>query len=401
MTIPLKKTSLAVIALLLALLAATRAAESAAGRCSFPPVDQLPDNPMLPDPFKKPDGTRVAGRAEWKEQRAYLKALLEHYLYGTIPPRPTSKELSFTRTSDEPCTPPDSRIEGRKQGYRITISRNGLTHSFSFNLWRPAKARRYSTLINNHPEHGHPSPTYSMAEGVRRGYAVVEFERTEVAPDDKNNADRHEGIFRLYPDYDFHTIGAWSWAYQPVIDVLDQLGVADMKKIISTGHSRGGFTAMAAAIFDERIAMAAPSAAGPFSTGSVRQRDPAGFRGTADYPDIISKQFPHWFHPRYLEFAKRQNKFPWDVTTLTALVAPRPLLSLSSVGDGFDNWLAHEVGIRSGMMIYDWFGVGKWCRIYWRDLANAYGQKGHDEGPEEFNAIYDYADEYFFGKGPG
>ena len=367
----------------------------------FPPVGQLAERPMMPDPFEKPDGARVTSHAEWPGQRAYLKALLQHYLYGTIPPRPSARELSFARTSDEAYTSPGSGIQGRKQGYQVTIARNGLTHSFTFHLWRPLENKRYPTLINNHPEHGHPSPVYSMAEGVRRGYAVVEFRRNEVAPDEKNNADRHAGIFRLYPEYDFHTIGAWAWAYQPVIDVLDRIGVADMGRIIATGHSRGGATAMAAAIFDERIALVAPSATGPFSTGALRQRDPAGFRGTADYPGIMKERFPHWYHPRYLEFAGRQNRQPWDVPTLAALIAPRALLSLSALGDGFDNWLAHEAGVRAGIKVYEWFGAERWCRIHWRNLTNVYGQKGHDQGPEEFNAIYDFADEYFFAKPPG
>lgn len=355
----------------------------------------------MPNPFRKPDGSWVKHRAEWPQQRAYLKAMLEHYLYGTIPPRPTEQELSFVRTSDDAWTSDDGMVQGRKQGYIITLSRGGLTHSFSFNLWRPVEERRYPTLINNFPEHGHPSPNSSMTEGLRRNYAVVEFQRREVAPDNPGNADRRAGIFPLYPDYDFHTIGAWAWAYQPVIDVLDRLGVADMGKLVATGHSRGGATAMAAAIFDERIAIAAPSATGPFSTGAMRQRDPAGFRGTADYAQIMIERFPHWYHPRYRAFAGQQNKQPWDVPTLIALIAPRPLLSLSALGDGYDNWLALEAGIRTGILIYEWFGVESWCRIHWRDLENAYGQKGHDQGPEEFNAIYDFADEYFFGKPPG
>jgi len=368
---------------------------------AFPSVEQLPDRPLMPDPFAKPDGSRVTIRAEWPQQRVYLKALLQHYLYGRIPPRPTPSELSFVRTSDEAYSPPDMKIPGRRQGYRITLRRHGREHSFTFNLWRPAELKRYPTLINNYPEHGHPSPSYSMAEGVRRGYAVVEFQRKEVAPDDPANADRHAGIFPLYPEYDFHTIGTWAWAYQPVINVLDQLGVTDLTKIIATGHSRGGATAMAAAIFDERIAIAAPSATGPFSTGALRQRDPTGFRGRDDYAQIMIEKFPHWYHPRYREFAGRQNRQPWDVPTLIALIAPRPLLSLSALGDGFDNWLAHEAGIRTGLLIYDWFGTARWCRIHWRDHTNAFGQKGHDQGPEEFNAIYDFADEYFFARPPG
>ena len=372
----------------------------AAGRYIFPPVEQLADNANMPDPFKKPDGSRVSNLAEWPQQREYLKAMLQHYLYGHLPPKPAGAELTFERTLDESYSPTNTTIQGRKQRYRITISRNGLTHSFGFNLWRPADSKRYPTLINNFPEHSKAAALFSMAEGVRRGYLVAEYDRTEIAPDDPKNTDRHAGIFRLYPEYDFYTIGAWAWAYQPVIDVLDQLGLADMKKIIVTGHSRGGFTAMAGAIFDDRVAIAAPSAAGPFANGSIRQRDSANSRGTTDYVEFLQGTFPHWFHPRYYEFLGRQNKFPWDVPTLSALVAPRPLLVLSSAGDGYDNWLGQEIGTRAGTMIYDWFGVGQWCRIHWRDVENRFGQKGHDEGPEEFLAIFDYADEFFLGKKP-
>jgi len=386
------KTAKLFLLLSACLLAATALAQS----YHFPPVDSLPDNPYLPDPFKKVDGTRVTSRSEWPEHRAYLRAMLEHYLYGRVPPRPKGDELSFVQISDESYTPPGSSIQGRKQKYRITISRNSLTQSFHFTLWRRAEKKRYPTLINNAPEHGHPNPTYSMAEGVRRGYMVVEYERTEVAPDDRSNADRHAGIFRLYPEYDFYTIAAWGWAYQPVIDVLDQLGVIDMGKIIVTGHSRGGQAAMAGGIFDERIAIVAPSTGGPFSVGSTRQRDPEGFRGTMDYPANFARKQPHWYHPRYYQFAGRQNKLPWDAPTLVALIAPRPLLNLIAVDDGINNVLAHEAGIRAGILIYRWMNAEKWCRLHCRDVGNKYGQKGHDEGPEEFNAIYDYADEYFF-----
>jgi len=395
----MKRTICLVIAALLpAWPVALRAAYPAPSVYDFPPVEELPDKPLMPDPFKKPDGTRVTSLAEWPQQRVYLKALLQHYLYGHLPPKPAGSELSFARVSDETYTPPNSAIEGRKQEYRITITRGSLTHSFRFNLWRPAELRRYPTLINNHPEHSPANPGFSMAEGLRRGYMVVEFERTEVAPDTPGNANRKQGIFPLYPEYDFYTIAAWAWAYQPVIDVLDELGVVDMEKIIVTGHSRGGQTAMAAGIFDERIAIIAPSTGGPWSVGSFRQRDPNGYRGTMDYAELIRTRHSHWYHPRFGQFAKRQNRQPWDAATLVALTAPRPLLNLNAVGDGINNGLAHEAGIRAGMLIYGWWGAERWCRLHWRDKTNRYSQKGHDQGPEEFLAIFDYADECFFSK---
>jgi hypothetical protein len=368
---------------------------------AFLPVTELPERAMMPDPFLKPDGSRVKSKDEWPTQRAYLKALMEHYLYGTIPPRPTEQDLSFEIVSDEPYSPPQSDIAGRKQHIRLTIMRSGKSHSFTLNLWRRAEVRRYPVLINNHPEHSPKNPGFSMAEGLRRGYAVVEFERTEVAPDKGGNRNRREGIFPLYPEYDFCTIGAWAWAYQPVMDVLDRMGVADMEKIIATGHSRGGQTAMAAAIFDERIAIAAPSTGGPFSLGSTRQRDPAGYRGTTDYAANFLKANPHWFHPRYFEFVGQQNRQPWDVSTLAALVAPRALLNVNAVADGINNGLAHEVGVRVGREIYRWWDAEDRVRLHWRDKDNRWGQKGHDQGPEEFLAIFDFADEHFFAKPRG
>ena len=241
-------------------------------------------------------------------------------------------------------------------------------------------------------------PSYSWEEGVQRGYMVVVFHRIEVAPDEKENADRREGIFTLYPEYDFYTIAAWAWAYQPVIDVLDELGVIDMDKIIVTGHSRGGQAAMAAGIFDERIAITAPSTGGPWSVGSFRQRDPEGYRGKWDYAEQIKFGQPHWYHPRFTEFFEKQNKLPFDAPTLISLVAPRPLLNLNAIGDGINNSLAHEVGIRAGIKFYSWFGAENWCRLHWRDYTNQYNQQGHDQGPEEYNAIFDFADEYFFKK---
>jgi len=369
---------------------------------SFPPVNSLPDLKGMPDPFRKPDGTRVATAAEWPEQRAYLKALLEHYLYGTIPPKPMGNELTFERTSDAAYSPPGSTIAGRRQGYRITITRGGKQHSFTFNLWRPAAEQRYPMLINNHREHSNANQgPSSMDEGVRRGYAVVEFSHSEVAPDDPSNANRARGIFPLYPEYSFATIAAWGWAYQPVIDTLDQLGVIDMDKIITTGHSRGGQTAMAGAILDERVAIAAPSTGGPYSVGSTRQRDPSGARGTMDYAANNRAAQPHWFHPRYHEFAGKQNLQPWDASTLVALVAPRPLLNLNAVADPFNNSLAHEVGIRVAQVIYGFWGAEQLPRLHWRDVTNMFGQTGHDEGPEEWLAIFDFADEVFFGKPRG
>ena len=70
------------------------------GAFSFPSVEDLPAHEGLPDPFMKPDGTRVRSTAEWPAQRVYLKAMLAHYHYGVMPPRPKTFELERQESAE-------------------------------------------------------------------------------------------------------------------------------------------------------------------------------------------------------------------------------------------------------------------------------------------------------------
>ncbi|MFC1596989.1 alpha/beta hydrolase family protein [Planctomycetota bacterium] len=268
-------------------------------------------------------------------------------------------------------------------------------------LFRPADERRYPTIIKNcrvlfdpnaAPEERNPTAQRDLQaarESVRRGYVLCKFRREDLAPDRKHNRD--EGVFPLYPDYDWGTIAAWAWAYQLVLDVLDDLGYANMNQVVCTGHSRGGQTAVAAGIFDERIDVVIPCTGGYGSCGTLRIRDPEGVRGRIDYIDHVKRTVPHWFSARYLEFAGQQNKLPFDAHTLVALVAPRPLLNTNATDDEYNNTLSIEAGIRTGKLVYDWMQFGDRCRLHWRP-----GKHGQTE--DDWRALLDFADEIFFGR---
>src|SRR5262249_55972618 len=53
----------------------------------FPPADQLPSRPEMPDPLVLLDGRKVINREQWeKDRRPELKELFQHYMYGYLPP---------------------------------------------------------------------------------------------------------------------------------------------------------------------------------------------------------------------------------------------------------------------------------------------------------------------------
>src|SRR5690348_14375521 len=71
---------------------------TAAAPPAFPEVSQLPSRPELPDLLVMLDGTKVASKGDWFEKRRpELKALFEHYMYGTAPPAPTKVTASVER----------------------------------------------------------------------------------------------------------------------------------------------------------------------------------------------------------------------------------------------------------------------------------------------------------------
>src|SRR4029079_11342655 len=63
---------------------------AARATADFPAPKDLPSHPELPDPLVMLDGTKVTTKEQWVEKRRpELKALFQHYMYGTIPPART------------------------------------------------------------------------------------------------------------------------------------------------------------------------------------------------------------------------------------------------------------------------------------------------------------------------
>ncbi len=374
-----------------------------AGAEAYPPVGELPVQAELPDPFARLDGTRVRSVKDWPAQRSYLKSMLEHYFYGSRPPRPDASEVKLEQVAEKDVF----AGKAREEHYQLTISRNGRQATCRFWLVRPKRPGPYPAIVKNcrasfHKEEGQNKDLALVAErdwaaaqeAVRRGYLLCKFLRTDLAEDTPDPTARRRGVYPLYPEHDWGAVGVWCWGQSVVVDALARLGYADLDKLVATGHSRGGQTAMAAGIFDERFDVVVACTGGFGSCGTLRVRDPKGVRGEIDYiGEILGRHHPHWFCKRYLEFAGRQNRIPFDGHTLVALIAPRSVLNTNGLEDQVNNPLSMEVGLRVGEKVHRWLGKKEAVRLHWR--PGKHGQRA-----EDWQALLDFADEVFFGK-PG
>jgi len=375
------------------------AATNGRGTRSFPAVDELPVQEGLPDPFVGPDGTRVRNRRDWDKQRDYLKAMLAHYQYGHMPPRPdkvTVREISSQPVFDG---------EAIQTLLTLTIARQGREAPVRAGFIRPRRQGKFPVIIKNctflfdlsavpdkkqrekyENDKRVEVETAAFRKAVSRGYVVCKYIRTDLAEDRAGN--RNTGVLALYPEYDWGTIAAWAWGYQVIMAALAEESFVDTTKIVVTGHSRGGKTALCGGVYDERIAITAPNSSGAGGTASWRFFEPGQRRQTIR---VHTTAFRHWWVPRLFDFADREARLPFDAHTAKALIAPRALINTHARQDYWANPYGTQLTYQAAQVVYRWLGAGDRQGIHWRP-------GGHAQGPEDWNALLDFADWHFFGK---
>jgi hypothetical protein len=336
----------------------------AAAHADFPPASQLPAQPGLPDPLTTFDGKKVKTKEEWvNKRRPELKKLFEHYMYGYMPAKPDNVKFVVERTDRQ-------ALGGKATLKEVTISFGpagtpklhlmlfvpnkrkgpapvflGMNFCGNHTLVKDPKVRLPQAWLPSHcpgvKDHkatdagrGTQVDVWAIEQTIDRGYAVATLYCGDADPD---RADRREGIQphlrkagQKPGPHDWGTIAAWAWALQRAVDYLVTDPDIDATRIIIVGHSRLGKTALLAAAFDERVAMAIPHQAGCGGT--------APSRGTVgESVKQINNSFPHWFNGAFKEFNTHPDKLPFDQHCLIALMAPRPVLLTNAVEDQWAN----------------------------------------------------------------
>jgi hypothetical protein len=392
-------------------------------------VKELPVLSGMPDVLVMRDGTKVKTRRQWLKRREEMKRILEYYAVGQMPPAPGNVKGEQVAA--------ETILDGQVK-YRLVQLSFGPAEKLSLNIgiFAPAGGGRFPAIIlqagtppgapelprlPNGPNQGRgenvlmlvgptpivpqvrasaagrpPGTAESMAklhaDVFRRGYALVVFNPNDCAEDttlrneDGSWAFRNTRFYTAYPGYDWGILAGWAWGASRVADYLETDPAIDKSKLIITGASRNGKSAMIAAAFDERL-MGAPVVTGGGGMGAYRFAGPRN----SETLDIMQKKYPNWFSPHLHEFWGQREKLPFDQHWFLALCAPRPFIALEGITDTISLPAAVRESILGAQPAYALYGKKD-------HLGVNYAKHGHAFTAEDWTALMDFADKHLLGK---
>ncbi len=411
----------------------------AAFAADFPPVEKLPVQAALPDPFVSLDGSRVTTKEAWSRQRApELRALFQHYMYGRQPAsvrvegtilrtdpvalggKATLKEVSVNIGHGEPVhlliVVPNQREKAAPCFLGLNFSGNySLVSDPLVQMPRGWVLEKYAGAPDNRAgeaARGKQIDAWAIEQSIDRGYAVATFFSGDIVSDKAELALEQMKAFLLpgmaadAPDAPA-TLMIWAWTFSRMVDYLMTDKDIDARRIAVVGHSRNGKTALLAAAMDERIAMAIPSQAGCGGTAPSRvapelAAPQANGRPLAETVAVINKSFAHWFCGNFKPFGATPETLPLDQHELIALCAPRPVLVSCAVEDAWSNPAGQFAMLKAAEQVYqlvagDGLGAPTAPEVG-KLLASRLGyfiRPGkHSMTGEDWKAWLDYADQW-------
>jgi hypothetical protein len=342
-------------------------------RADFSAVD-LPVIEELPDPFLFANGDRARSRSDWERRREELKEAVQRCAYGRLPP------AGGSTTVEEASSERGGAAGATERTLRLAAGPGGAVQARLI-LTVPNGGGPFPVAVSGDLGWGKVKPEIA-AEVARRGYALAEFDRTEIAVDANR---RSGGLYDAFPNSDFGALAAWAWGFHRVVDYLLTLPEIDAGRIVATGHSRGGKAALLAGALDERIAVTAPNNSGCMGAGCTR------IPHEGETLERIVAVFPYWFSPKLEEFVGREDRLPFDQHSVKALVAPRALLSTEGMEDHWANPEGTQLTYQAAREVYEFLGARDEIGIVFRP-------GGHGHTLPDWRALLDFADARLFGK---
>ncbi len=320
--------------------------ESKVGDYTLPPL--LIDN----------KGKRVTTTAQWEQvRRPEIVKLFEDNVYGQVPK--DFDGICFIKRHEDKKALGGSSI---LKEVDIEVTSNGQSITIHSLIFIPNQKKRPvpAFVVINHRGMETMDVTratkddfWPAEEVTEAGYALVGFDVIDVAPDDKKDFSK-EVLMKLYPEQmetpnGMQALGAWGWGASRVLDYLATDPDIDAARVAVVGHSRGGKAALWCGAKDERFAIAISNESG--NSGAKISR-----RNFGETVKVISNVFPHWFVPKYREYADNEDKLPVDQHMLLALMAPRAVYVASASEDKWADPKGQYLALHEAQPIFQLYG---------------------------------------------
>ncbi len=430
----------------------------------YPDPYDLPESMTLPSPYKFFGQDREVETAEdWAERREEILDLAQFYEYGYKPDAPESIEITGITHFDPGDTrsilfwgfwPMDVTVECPTDVVTLAITDNGTTASLEYTVYLPTEEQLAAA-----GRQGEKCPVILSFDGdnaVYRsaGFAVVETPSGSGGDGRTNEyawGTRTGAFYELYP-YARNGEGALrevssemaaAWSASRVIDSLplaaasalpyaeEIASAVDPESLAVTGFSINGKYAFVSAVFDERIDVCIPGAAGatgPSPWRYVYTGHAYDWTGTLFAPgegvDEPAQQvawgtetlgnsirhnrvretevFRKFLTPR--NFYKRlpgawgyAARLPYDQSDLAATLAPRAILLVNTVNDYNDGAEADALGLEIAKCVYADLGLDADALIKFNYRPVQAGEPhGTDEQQQKRTAAF--LRSFFFGE---
>lgn len=290
----------------------------------------LPEN--VPELLVTEKGDKVETHEQWEHvRRPEIVKFFTDEVYGRRPvERPPHLGFSVAE-------PDRVMMDGAAVRKRIRVEYGGVggTNSFVFTAFIPTAATNPAPSFvficnrdpqeNIDPERKCRSGFWPAEEIVRRGFAAITFFNGDVTPDCEHGrtlgvfAAFERNIYRKYRPYTvWGLLSAWAWGASRVLDWIETEPSLDAKRVAVIGHSRGGKTALVAAAYDRRFAMACSSCSG---CGGAKLHHIDLPNSESIFQSVRGRHF--WYCNQYARWVNADREMPYDQHAFVALIAPR------------------------------------------------------------------------------
>ncbi|MGI6046714.1 MAG: acetylxylan esterase [Petrimonas sp.] len=310
---------------------------------------------VLPELLKAQNGKEVNSTEKWNTIRhPEILRLFEDNVYGQVP-------KDFDKIEYKVLEQNKKALNGKATYKKLAIYviRNKKIITILTDLFIPNNVKKpvptFVTINHRGGETMNASPEnefWPAEKVINSGYAIAGFDVKDVAPDHKTNY-VNQILTKLYPEQmtqlnGMRALGAWGWGVSRIIDYFETDKAIDAKKTIVVGHSRGGKAALWCGAQDERIAITISNESG--NSGAKISR-----RNFGETVEVITRNFPHWFVPKYAEYANNEHNLPIDQHMLLALMAPRAVYVASAADDSWADPKGQYLALVAAQPVFELF----------------------------------------------